>query len=318
VSTDGSLEYAREQAAGDERVVVIDKDTPPAGRGAAVSYGLQHAPDSDVVGFLDADHVLSQESMDALARAFGQAEPPEAIQGVCATADESSGLLPTVLTIERRWLEVTELKVTPRIGGVGLFGGGQGFLRRSLFDDPQVAIDDDMVLDDIDLSISLAMRGHRITFDPAVSTASAQPATVSELLDQRSRWIRGWAQMLSKHWRTAVGRGGARLGLRADLLRLMLTPFAGAWLWLGFGVALGALAAGSAALPLALSGLLWPLPTGLGPFLAAGCVRRASEAPVALLGMPLLFAMHCALAAGSVVDGCILRRPVSYAKTEKS
>jgi cellulose synthase/poly-beta-1,6-N-acetylglucosamine synthase-like glycosyltransferase len=319
-STDGSAGFLRDWAARDDRIVLIEKATPPGGRGAAISYGLDHAPRTDVVGFLDADHILDQQSMDELVRQFGAADPPAALQGVCATLNERPNALARLLTIEREWLEIVELRINPLVGGIGLFGGGQGFFRRSLFDDPRLRIDDSMVLDDIDLSARLALEGHAVTFSPRVETRSYEPESLREFLDQRSRWGRGWVQLAPRYVLAALRWRGVPLAVRMDLLRVVLTPFAAAWLCVGFAAGLVALcspAHAQAPVWLGLVGLGWPFALGFGPYLAGARSARLRDLPLSLIGVPFLFYTYCALIAASLVDAFLLRRPVRYAKTEK-
>jgi cellulose synthase/poly-beta-1,6-N-acetylglucosamine synthase-like glycosyltransferase len=319
-SRDGTFEYIRDRSERDGRVVLIEKTTPPGGRGAAVAYGLKHAPPSDFVGFLDADHTLDQASLDELGRTFGGAYAPVAVQGVCATSNESPTPLARLLTVERRWLEKVELRANPRLGGMSQFGGGQGFFRRSLFEEPGLRIDDSMILDDTDLSIQMALRGHRVAFNPRIETRSRTPETVVEFLDQRLRWARGWVQFARKYLLEPLRRPGVPLPLRMDLLRLAMTPFAGALLFLGFAAALvgltvswGLLATAYAA----LAGLFWPLLVGFCPFLAGAWPDRARDAPLVLVGIPLLHYCYALVLAVAVVDALVLRRPVRYAKTAK-
>jgi cellulose synthase/poly-beta-1,6-N-acetylglucosamine synthase-like glycosyltransferase len=319
-STDGSADYVRECTAKDPRVVPIDKSTPPGGRGAAVAYGVARTPECDVVGFLDADHEMDQASFDELVRVFGQDEPPPAIQGVCDTTGGEGNPLVRLLTVERSWLESLEVEVNPRLGGVSLFGGGQGFFQRGLLMQEGHQIDESMILDDIDLCCRLAVEGYRIRFDRALATWSTQPETLAEFVDQRFRWARGWVQLAGKYlWRLVSGRG-IRFGARMDLLRLLLMPYAAGFLFFGFGVGAGLLATtASHTLPVWLTsfGMLWPVLVCFHPLLAGRGGIRLRDVPLLIVGVPLLFYVYTGLCAVSVVDAWLLRRPLSYAKTAK-
>jgi len=319
-STDGSIAYVRECSQKDPRVVLIEKATPPAGRGAAVKYGLEHAPPTDVVGFLDADHVLEQGALDELVRVFGQADPPAAVQGVCATVETCDTPLARLLTIEREWLERVELQANARVGGICVFGGGQGFFVRSLFDEGRFAIDESMILDDIDVSCQMALAGTRVAFNPEIVTKSRQPETVTRFLDQRLRWARGWLQLAARYAWAPVRARGVPLGLRADLARILVTPFAGALIYLGFGAALVSLAICGPhrpALWLALAALLWPFLLASQPFLSGVRLGRGADIALAVIGIPLLMYAYGWVMGASLADAYILRRPIRYAKTIK-
>jgi cellulose synthase/poly-beta-1,6-N-acetylglucosamine synthase-like glycosyltransferase len=316
-STDGSADFVRARAGEDDRVVLIDKATPPGGRGAAIAYGVRHAPETDVVGLLDADHVMEQESLDELVRAFGQEDPPPGVQGMCATSNADGNAMARALTVEREWLERVELQAAPRLGGMCLFGGGQGFLLRSVLTEPGLEVDESMILDDIDLSCRLALAGDRIVFHPGVRTLSRQPETLREFFDQRYRWARGWVQLCGKlalkpfRWRRTP------FGVRASLLGLLVTPFGLALTCLGVSAAMAGLTTGGAPLWLCLAVLLWPALSGICPFVAGVKPQRWRDIPLVLIGMPVLTAALCLLMAAAVTDVCILRRPIKYAKTAK-
>jgi cellulose synthase/poly-beta-1,6-N-acetylglucosamine synthase-like glycosyltransferase len=320
VSTDGSIQYVHECARQDPRIVPLHKETPPGGRGAAVDYGLRHAPPSDVVGFLDADHILDQDSLDETGRLFGRDGAPEAVQGVCATVESSDTALARLLTTEREWLERVELQANPRLGGICVFGGGQGFFVRRLLDKGTYAIDASMILDDIDLSCQLAVNGVRVAFDPHITTRSRQPETVSRFLDQRLRWARGWFQLAVRYICAPFRARSIPLALRADLLRLAMIPFAGAFMYFSFGAAIVALAMSGSHRPdiwMPLWVLFWPLLLSPMPYLAGVRPRGPGDVVLTALGIPVLTYVYGWAMGVSLADAYVLRRPARYAKTAK-
>lgn len=317
-STDGSAQFIQRRAVRDERIVPLAKTTPPAGRGAAIRYGLARAPRLEVVGFLDADHALPQKSLEALAAAFGGPDPPEALQGACATSNPQATWLARLLAIERDWMEAVELEVNPRLGGLTHFGGGQGFFRGSLIRREEFRIDEDMILDDTDLSCRLNLAGQRVHYDRNVITYSTQPERITEFLDQRYRWARGWAQLAGKYCRRAIAERNASPRVRADMFRLAATPLAAVLLFFGFAAAAGGLIArGGGGTCLPALGLLWPFLLGFQPILAGRSWFRASDVPLSIIGIPMLYYTYAALCTVAAVDTWLLRRPARYAKTAK-
>jgi cellulose synthase/poly-beta-1,6-N-acetylglucosamine synthase-like glycosyltransferase len=273
-----------------------------------------------VIGFVDADHVMYQNSLDELVRAFGQENPPAVLQGVCGSLNEFRNPLTRLLSIERRWMEAIELDAAARWGGVNYFGGGQGFFQSALLKDRRFQIDEDMILDDIDLSLRLILHRVKIVFHPGVETKSLQPESVSEFIDQRFRWARGWVQVVRKYFFAAFRRLDLPLALRADLLRFVLLPFSGAVVYAAFAAAAGAAATGrySGLPPWAIIGsLFWPCLLGFSPYLANMCRRRPKELAVTVLGIPLLFYAYASLCTASLVDAYVLRRKARYSKTIK-
>jgi len=317
-STDGSTEYVRERARHDPRLVLIEKPTPAAGRGAAIQYGRDHAPRSDVMGFLDADHVLPQESLDRLARVFGSETPPLALQGSCRAGQQRPNWLATLLSIERQWLERTELLANPRLGGFCQFGGGQGFFQQRIFDDPDLRVDESMILDDTDMSCRFALKGLKVQFDPRIWTLSREPETLSQYVDQRYRWCRGWVQLAARFIAVPFSKAALPLGVRGDLLRLVLTPLGGLVLCLGVAAAAAALISNSGAPTwLSLAVLGWPFAAVPGPYLAAAEGATPRRLLLVLLGIPMLLYSYTWFTGVATLDQSLLRRNVRYAKAVK-
>lgn len=322
-SVDGSLDYIRGCSQKDPRVAVIEKESAPQGRGAAVSYGLARIPAHAAVGFVDADHAMDQASLDELARVFSLKEPPAVLQGVCASANESHNWLTRLLSVERAWLEAVELRAGPRVGGISYYGGGQGFLRGDVARDERLQIDGSMILDDIDVSIRLALQGGRVQFSPRVVTWSLQPESVTQFFDQRYRWCRGWLQVSRRHLFAPASRTGVPLGLRTDLLRMLLFPYAAALLYLTGTGAISALIVGTGlpAVPvagrgLALLGVAWPAVLGWLPYAAKARRLCLGELVLSIVGIPLLLCVYSSFFAVSLVEVVLKRQPL-YSKTGK-
>jgi cellulose synthase/poly-beta-1,6-N-acetylglucosamine synthase-like glycosyltransferase len=281
---------------------------------------VENAPRADVVAFLDADHILRQATLNELADVFGQADPPDGVQGRCLTSNAKPNFLARVLTIERQWLERTELQVSPRLGGMSQFGGGQGFFRQALFSNGRFPVDDSMILDDTDLSFQLARARCRIEYRPGVSTESLQPETAAEFLDQRIRWFQGWLQLAGKHLPACFRAPALGFALRADMLRLLLTPYMAVPFLMAFAAAaVDALSGGAAVAPIwvRVIALAWPVGFALGVPVAGRLSRRTGGSLLALLGIPLLTCSHVLIACIGLAHMYVLRRPVTYAKTHK-
>ncbi len=320
-SRDCSMEYIRTISEKENTVFLLDKPSAPTGRGAAISYGLSLLPPADVVGFLDADHVIDEQSLRVLAQVFSQTPPPVAVQGTCLALNESQNLLTQLLSVERRWLEVVELGVNPRFGGISFYGGGQGFFTGSLFKDSRFAIDDSMVLDDIDLSYRLFSKGIRVEFQPQIATRSFQPKRFSQFIDQRLRWARGWLQVSHKYLAQALSTRGEPLKKRWALLSFLIIPYVAAYLFFAFGACSALLILGEVPhMPLwvILPTLLWPLLLGLLPFVSGVTKTRTKHILLIVPGIALLALAHCSFFAVSILDKYILRRQPRYSKTSKT
>ena len=319
-STDGTSLYLEKVVAGESHVILLQKDTPPSGRGAAIAYALDRVQQGDVVGFLDADHYLCEKSVRRLQDRFSVDIPPAAVQGISCAANGDATSLARLLSIEQSWVEKMELNANPSLGGISLLGGGQGFILRRVLQDPRVRINPRMVLDDIDLSVSLIRAGHQIVFDPEIKTISFQPQNLSELLDQRIRWTAGWLQLSQRRFCSALAKPPLPILLRADLIRHLCVPYAGVLVYIGFAAAISCAFAGPSQGPnttLLLVTLLWPLCIGVLPLVAGTLPWRRKSIWISFFGLPMLFGLYAMLFTAACIMAVIFRRQPRYTKVAK-
>ncbi|KPL01445.1 MAG: hypothetical protein AMK75_04900 [Planctomycetes bacterium SM23_65] len=320
-SRDGTTEYLRKRARTDKRMVLLERPGSPAGRGSAVRYGVSHLPECDLVGFLDADYTLDQTSFDRLLALMGREDSPMVLQGGCEAINETSGSLPRLLSLERRWVEQMELEANPRLGGMCYFGVGQGFFQRRLFDDPRFVIDESALVDDIELSCRLALAGHKVAYEPSVVSRCLEVTSLRGYLAQRYRWLRGWLQISRKYLGRCLRTRGLSRALRADLLRFCMKPYrvGAVFITLPAFIVLsvvGSFDAMTLALLIVVLGM--SLIAGVLPLITGACPLRPREIFLSLLGMSLLLFSYSALFSVAMVEEYVLRAPRQYAKTDKS
>lgn len=77
--------------------------------------------------------------------------------------------------------------------GFGLFGGTNGFWKRSLL--KHVGMDPTMLTEDIDSAFRSLEAGARIVYDMNVVSYELAPETFAAFWNQRVRWAQGWVQV---------------------------------------------------------------------------------------------------------------------------
>ena len=320
-STDGTPAYLAEQAERDGRIMLLVKAGPPAGRGSAVKYGIAHLQPCDLVGFLDADYMMDQTSFDRLLAVMGHEDSPAVLQGASEAANETSGVLPRLLSLERRWMDLMELKVNPKLGGMCYIAAGQGFFQRRILDDPRFVIDESSLVDDIDLSCELALGGQKVVYDPGVVSRCMEVTSPGGYLAQRRRWMRGWVQVSRKYLGRSLRVPGLPGMLRYDLVRFLLKPYRLALLFVTLPAFIALFTVGNvdtttlvlfiwvvAALPVA----------GVLPVVAGACRPRPKEILLSLVGVPALLLIYLGFFAVAVLEEHVLRTVPHYSKTEKA
>jgi len=128
----------------------------------------------------------------------GADEDTWCVKGRCYGSNPTDSLLALHATVERHIAELADLFGREVLGGFTIFGGGQTFFRRELFDELG-AFDEEILVEDIDMSARIHAAGKRLRVDPDVVTYEENPATLSAWWSQRTRWARGWMQVAVRY-----------------------------------------------------------------------------------------------------------------------
>jgi cellulose synthase/poly-beta-1,6-N-acetylglucosamine synthase-like glycosyltransferase len=215
-STDGTAEAAREVA--DKRIAVFEA-AGRAGKAAAVNLGLCHCR-GDVVVFSDANAILEQGSLIALARHFGD----PAIGGVCGRISVPTARRGPIGHAESLfWKYDQAIKAAEaRLGGTVSAQGSVYAIRRDL-----TAPLTPGCTDDFEMSVRAVAAGRRLTFEPAASTTESVSEKLDREMGRRVRSTeRGWrALMLYRGLMNPFRHGWYAWQLFSHKLVRRLNPF---------------------------------------------------------------------------------------------
>lgn len=190
------------RAAGAE--VIERRDPARRGKGFALAFGRDHlrAAPPTVVIVLDADCTVELGALDRLAGAAGSGDP---VQGLYLLSPQLDA--PAMVQISSFAFLVKNLirqRGLARMGApLPLGGTGMAFPWR-LFE--RAALASDHLVEDLALSVDLALRGHpaRLVADAAIwSDVASRKAT----LGQRARWEGGFLQTARSHALPLIGAG---------------------------------------------------------------------------------------------------------------
>lgn len=210
-STDGTLAEARKREC--ERVTVLHKEN--GGKHSALNYGLDRSTNDLVVG-VDADSQIESTALKRLIENYESHENACAIAGNIKISNRDS-LLTRIQALEyivsinmfRRALDLIGLvKVVP--GCLGLFE------RRAI--KTAGGFSGDTVTEDFDLTVELLKEGKEVHYSSRALARTEAPQTLTDLYNQRSRWLRGSFQTLLKHRDILIDPN-------FGLLHLVLAPY---------------------------------------------------------------------------------------------
>jgi cellulose synthase/poly-beta-1,6-N-acetylglucosamine synthase-like glycosyltransferase len=268
-STDGTAEVAR--AAAEARVTVVET-AGRTGKAGAINLGLTHCR-GEVVVFSDANAILADGSLAAIARHFGD----PAIGGVCgrisvrAARDGAIGEAEGLFWRYDQAIKAAEA----RLGGTVSAQGSVYAVRRAL-----TAPLTPGCTDDFEMSVRAVRAGRRLTFEPDAWTVEPVTEKLGREMGRRIRSTeRGWrALMLYRELMNPLRHGWYAWQLFSHKLVRRLNPvflvlllianlflLESGWFYLATGVAQIAFYL------LAAAGMLWPpvrrfKPAGLASF----------------------------------------------------
>jgi cellulose synthase/poly-beta-1,6-N-acetylglucosamine synthase-like glycosyltransferase len=186
----------------DPRVKVHTLQTREAGKGIALNYGVERSTGNYVL-VLDSDGLLTHDFLENALPLFD--ENYAAVQGRYIPSNRNFNFVTKMLALEG------DLWSTPFMTLRSHFGkrcplGGTGFIvRKDIL--ARVGMFANHLVDDYELSFRLMRNGYRIAFAPLSINYDEKPPTLEFMLRQRSRWGKGFIDLL-----------GTRLAERSDII----------------------------------------------------------------------------------------------------
>lgn len=175
----------------DHGVKVVRHTTPPAGKAGALNKGVAAAT-GDLILFNDVRQTLASDAIDRLASWFDD-PATGAVSGSLEIAASEAGAgkgIDAYWSLEKR-IRHWESVIDSSIGCTGAIY----MIRRELYN----PIPADTILDDVVIPMSIAVRGHRVRFDPEAKALDPQPLTQDNETRRKTRTLAGNFQMLFRH-----------------------------------------------------------------------------------------------------------------------
>lgn len=182
---------------------------------------------------LDADETIDARSL-AHAVALLDARPEVGlVQGRKVSRAPGDGFLARMISAERRYSTWMDHVMHSEDLGSGHFGGSAALLRREV--PPSLGgWTDRTMTEDIEFTLRLHLDDRwKIVYAPEMVVREADPQDLSQLLKQRTRWARGWAQCFALYMPSIV-RAARRLGPRRAFGLLLLLTISMSALWTTF------------------------------------------------------------------------------------
>ncbi|NEP82762.1 MAG: glycosyltransferase family 2 protein [Okeania sp. SIO3B3] len=142
------------------------------------------------------------------------------VQGSCIPLINSP--MSMLLNIEFNQIYNIHHQAIQRLWNLAIFGGSNGYFKTEVL--KELSFSQNMLTEDIDLSIRALLRGKKITFDSTIISYEQAPYNIKELWKQRTRWSQGWLQVSWKYALQIWFHNQKKLSFRQKLGLLIFLP----------------------------------------------------------------------------------------------
>jgi cellulose synthase/poly-beta-1,6-N-acetylglucosamine synthase-like glycosyltransferase len=191
------------------------------------------AADTDLVLILDADETIDADSLRHAVALLADHPDVGVVQGRKVSQAPDASPLARFISAERRYSTWLDHVLHGEELGSGHFGGSAALVRRDVVTSLG-GFTDRTLTEDIEFTLRLHLEGRwRIVYSPEVIVREADPRTFADLLRQRTRWARGWAQCFGYFFGDVL-RKRRQLGAKRAFGLVLLLLIAVSALWTTF------------------------------------------------------------------------------------
>lgn len=191
-STDGTLKEAEKFKLRGVKVVHQEN----MGKANALNRGIREA-DGEIIVTVDADTVLSRDSLKRLCTRFVENPKIGAVAGN-VKVHPASGMLNALQATEYTTGINLTRKAESMLGCVMIVPGPIAALRREAIEKTDL-FSDDTFAEDFDVTMKVLKGGYRAEYEDKAVAYTDAPKSLEDLMKQRRRWYRGMLQVLDKH-----------------------------------------------------------------------------------------------------------------------
>jgi len=178
-----------------DRVRVVRRSVSD-GKPSALNCALKHVR-GEIVGVFDADNVPEPDVLMRAVRYFEDSSTA-AVQGRQCSINADENMLTKFISYEEGVRYETYLRGKDALNLFVPLTGNCYFVRRNVLEEIG-GWDGEALSEDMELSARLTGRGHRVRYASDVKSWQENPANLTQLFKQRTRWFRGCMEVSLKY-----------------------------------------------------------------------------------------------------------------------
>ncbi len=195
-SVDVTAEICREYVRQYPDQIRLIHQLSSTGKPAALNYALKHVR-GEIVAVFDADSVPDPDALLNAVKYF-QDSSVAAVQGRTRSINPDQNVLTKFASYEEGLAFNIYLQGRDALDLFVPLAGSCYFIRKSVIEQVH-GWDDESLSEDVEMSVRLALTGHRIKYAPDVRSWQETTASGAHLIGQRMRWFRGNMEVALKY-----------------------------------------------------------------------------------------------------------------------
>ncbi|MBC7114112.1 MAG: hypothetical protein PWR13_837 [Archaeoglobi archaeon] len=192
-------------------------------KAGALNFGIFNSS-GEIIGVLDADHMISPDAISRAVAWLGSDEKIGAVGGSCTVRNRGKGILARIYGNEfSAGLDISRF-IEELFSGSHLVYGSNVFIRRDVLEEIG-GFDASCIGEDKEISLRLLQKGYRTLLDLGMVSMELSPVSLEDWWNQRKRWDRARFQLIRKYMGLLRSRRRFRfVGLPVLLLQAIAYP----------------------------------------------------------------------------------------------
>lgn len=175
----------------DSRVKVYELNTKESGKGIALNFAVEKSRGNHIL-VLDSDGLLTRDFIENALPMFEDGYA--AVQGRYIPSNRNFNFVTKMLALEGDLWSTPFMSIRSHFGKRTALGGTGYIVRKDIL--AKVGMFANHLVDDYELTFRLLRNGYRIAFAPLSINYDEKPPTLEFMMRQRSRWGKGFIDLL--------------------------------------------------------------------------------------------------------------------------